>query len=73
MCNFWEGKSELQDGKGRHALCIFKNEQLVRFGQSDLCNFPEERAGLHDGSPGRDFIVFLGNYPGDWQRELRNS
>lgn len=42
-------------------------------GWSNFHNFPEEWAGLDEGSVGRDYVVFQGNYSGDWQPELHNS
>lgn len=58
--------------QGRHALCIFRNEQLAGYRQPDLHNFTKEQVRFHDGSLGSDYVVFLGNYPGDWHPELHN-
>lgn len=43
------------------------------FEQPYFCNFPKERAKLHEGSAGRDCTVFQGNFLGDWELKMHNS
>jgi len=63
------GTARAAGRQGRDALRIFRNERVVGAGKPDLCNFLEERIGLHEGLAGRNCTVLGGTA---WETGTQN-